>query len=35
LIKAIVNAHNIQLKGKGRSGNGSKAKPARRRAINK
>jgi DNA-binding transcriptional ArsR family regulator len=35
LIKAIVNAHNIQLKGKGRSGNGGKTKPARRGAINK
>ena len=31
LIKAIVNAHNIQLNGKGRSGNGSKAKRARRK----
>jgi DNA-binding transcriptional ArsR family regulator len=31
LIKAIVNAHNIQLKEKVRSGNGSKTKPARRR----
>ena len=35
LIKTIVNAHNIQLKGKGRSGNGSKPKPARRNATNK
>jgi DNA-binding transcriptional ArsR family regulator len=33
LIKAIVNAHNIQLKGKGRSGNGSKPKLARRSAT--
>jgi DNA-binding transcriptional ArsR family regulator len=31
LIKAIVNAHNIQLKEKVRSGNGSKTKPAGRR----
>jgi DNA-binding transcriptional ArsR family regulator len=31
LIRAIVNAHNIQLKEKVRSGNGSKPKPARRR----
>jgi Helix-turn-helix domain len=31
LIKAIVNAHNIQLNGKVPSGNGSKRKPARRR----
>jgi DNA-binding transcriptional ArsR family regulator len=35
LIKAIVNAHTIQLKGRGRSGNGSKPKPARRSATNK
>lgn len=35
LIKAIVNAHNIQLKDKGRSGNGSKPKPARRKTTNK
>ena len=35
LIKAIVNAHNIQLKRTGRSGNGSKPKPASRRATNK
>ena len=35
LITAIVNAHNIQLKGKGRSGKGSKPKPARRSATNK
>jgi DNA-binding transcriptional ArsR family regulator len=35
LINTIVNAHNIQLKGKGRSGNGSKPKPARRSATNK
>ena len=35
LIRTIVNAHNIQLKGKGRSGNGSKAKPARRSVANK
>jgi DNA-binding transcriptional ArsR family regulator len=35
LIKAIVNAHNIQLKGKGRSGNGSKPKSARRSTANK
>jgi DNA-binding transcriptional ArsR family regulator len=35
LIKTIVNAHNIQLKGKGRSGKGSKLKPARRSATNK
>ena len=35
LIKTIVNAHNIQLKGKGRSGNGSKPKPARRSATKK
>lgn len=32
LIMAIVNAHNIQSKGKAR-GNGSKPKPARRSAI--
>jgi DNA-binding transcriptional ArsR family regulator len=32
LIRAIVNAHNIQLKGKGRSGYGSRPKSARRRA---
>jgi DNA-binding transcriptional ArsR family regulator len=30
LIMAIVNAHNIQLKGKSRASNGSKSKPARR-----
>ena len=35
LMKAIVNAHNIQLKGKGRSGKGSKPKPARPRATNR
>ncbi len=36
LIKAIVNAHNIQLKGKGRRpGNGSKPKSATRSATNK
>jgi DNA-binding transcriptional ArsR family regulator len=35
LIKTIVNAHYIQLKGKGRSGNGGKAKVARRSAANK
>jgi DNA-binding transcriptional ArsR family regulator len=35
LIKAIVNAHYIQLKGKGRSSNGSKAKSAKRSAANK
>jgi DNA-binding transcriptional ArsR family regulator len=33
LIKAIVNAHNIQLKGKGRSGR--RPKPVRRGATNK
>jgi len=32
LLIAIVNAHNIQLRGKSRTGNGSKAKPARRTA---
>ncbi len=32
LIQSIVNAHYIQLKGKGRSG---KAKPARRSSANK
>jgi DNA-binding transcriptional ArsR family regulator len=35
LIKAIVNAHYIQLKGKRRSGNGSKPKPVSRSATNK
>jgi DNA-binding transcriptional ArsR family regulator len=35
LIRTIVNAHNIQLKGKGRSGKGSKPKPARRSASDK
>ncbi len=35
LIQAIVNAHYIQLKGKGRSGNGSKGKSARQSATNK
>src|ERR1700677_4838237 len=35
LIQAIVNALNIQLKGKVRSRSGSKTKPARRGAINK
>jgi DNA-binding transcriptional ArsR family regulator len=35
LIQAIVNAHNTQLNGKGRSGNGSKPKPAKRSATNK
>jgi DNA-binding transcriptional ArsR family regulator len=33
LIRTIVNAHNIQLKGKGRSGKGSKPKPAKRSAT--
>jgi DNA-binding transcriptional ArsR family regulator len=33
LIMAIVNAHNIQLRGKGRPGRGSKPKPARRSAA--
>jgi DNA-binding transcriptional ArsR family regulator len=32
LIRTIVNAHNIQLKGKGRSGKG-RQKPARRSAT--
>src|SRR6202050_5398655 len=31
LIKAIVHAHHIQWKGKGRFGNGSKPKPAKRK----
>jgi DNA-binding transcriptional ArsR family regulator len=35
LIKAIVNAHYTQLKGKGRSGNGGKARAARRSTANK
>jgi DNA-binding transcriptional ArsR family regulator len=35
LIKAIVNAHNIQLKGKGRSGNGSKPKSVKRSATSR
>jgi DNA-binding transcriptional ArsR family regulator len=35
LIQAIVNALNIQLKGKVRSRSGSKTKPATRRATNK
>jgi DNA-binding transcriptional ArsR family regulator len=35
LIKAIVNAHNIQLNGKGRSGRGRKPKSVRRSATNK
>ena len=35
LIRAIVNAHHIQLKEKGRSGSGSKPKSARRSATNK
>jgi DNA-binding transcriptional ArsR family regulator len=35
LIQAIVNALNIQLKGKARSRSGSKTKPATRRATNK
>jgi DNA-binding transcriptional ArsR family regulator len=35
LIRTIVNAHNIQLKGKGRSGKRSKPKPARRSGTNK
>jgi DNA-binding transcriptional ArsR family regulator len=35
LIKAIVNAHYIQLKGKGRSSNGGKPKSAKRSAANK
>jgi len=32
LLAAIVNAHNIQLRGKLPAGNGSKRKPARRSA---
>jgi DNA-binding transcriptional ArsR family regulator len=35
LIKVIVNAHYTQLKGKGRSGNGGKARAARRSTANK
>ena len=35
LIRTIVNAHNIQLKGKGRSGKGSKPKPAKRSATDR
>ncbi len=35
LIQAIVNALNIQLKGKVRSRSGSKTKPATRRVTNK
>lgn len=35
LIKAVVNAHYIQLKGKGRSGSGGKPRPARRNASSK
>jgi DNA-binding transcriptional ArsR family regulator len=35
LIKAIVNAHYIQVKSKGRSGRGSKPKPARRSASSR
>ena len=35
LIRTIVNAHNIQLKGKGRSSKGSKPKPARRSATDR
>jgi DNA-binding transcriptional ArsR family regulator len=34
LILAIVNAHNIQLQDKSRTGNGSKPTPARRSAKN-
>lgn len=33
LITAIVNAHNLQLKGKGRPGSGGKPRPARRGAT--
>jgi DNA-binding transcriptional ArsR family regulator len=35
LIKAIVNAHYIQVEGNGRVGNGRKRKPASRSARNK
>jgi DNA-binding transcriptional ArsR family regulator len=35
LITAIVNAHNLQLKGKGRPGSGGRPKPARRGATKK
>jgi DNA-binding transcriptional ArsR family regulator len=35
LITAIVNAHNLQLKGKTRPGSGGKPKPARRGATKK
>lgn len=35
LIKAIVNAHNIQLRGKGRPRSGSKLKRARRGVSNR
>ena len=35
LIRTIVNAHNIQLKGKGGFGKGSKPKPAKRSATDR